>query len=121
MNRLWFTFLIFLITSPLWAAGTLCGNACKATWNANTETDLAGYKMYLGVQPSNYSIVKDVGKTLTPASPLVAISTLGLADGQWYLAVTAYDVVGNEGGKSLEAPFLLDRQAPVGVGGVRVE
>lgn len=103
---------ILLITSPLWAVGPLVGSNGKMSWNVNTETDLAGYKVYIGTAPGNYTITRDVGKTPTLTAPLVQVSTFNLVDGQYYAAVTAYDTAGNESAKSVEAPFLFNGVAP---------
>jgi hypothetical protein len=60
------------------------------SWNANTETDLAGYKVYYGNSSGNYNYVVDVGnQTSYILSNLVSGET-------YYIAVTAYDTSGNE-------------------------
>lgn len=71
-------------------------NSLMLTWAAPTTNvdgsplnDLAGYRLYYGTQPGNYSNVLNVGD-FTSAQ----LSDLG--SGTWYLAVTAYDTYGNE-------------------------
>lgn len=49
--------------SNVFAAEALLG------WNPNSETDLAGYKVYYGTSPENYSVAIDVGQTNTPSAP----------------------------------------------------
>jgi chitinase len=81
--------LIFLPTAGLCATVTL-------TWDANSEPDLAGYKVYYGTSSRNYPNVKDVGDKNT-----ATISNL--TDGQsYYFAVTAYDIGGLESDYSNE-------------------
>jgi len=66
------------------------------SWNANTEIDLKGYKIYYGMASQNYSTVVDVGN-------VVNYSLNGLAEGQvYFFAVTAYDTANNESGFSDE-------------------
>jgi hypothetical protein len=76
--------LLALFPSPL-AASTL-----TLAWNPNTEDDLAGYKVYYGVQSGNYDSIIDVGNvtqyTVTNLEP----------ETRYYFAVTAYDTSSNE-------------------------
>lgn len=94
------------------AEGVVVGSNGVAFWNANPETDIAGYKVHFGQTSGIYSIINNVGLTATPTSPLVQLSTFGLAEGQWYFAVSAYDLAGNESGLSLNIPFVFDLTAP---------
>ena len=78
------------------------GNSLMLSWAAPTTnedgsplSDLAGYKLYYGTQPGQYSNVVNVGDFTS--------AEIGeLAAGTWYLAVTAYDIYGNESGFSNE-------------------
>jgi fibronectin type 3 domain-containing protein len=59
-------------------------------WNANTETDLAGYKVYRGTTSGVYSTTYNVGN-------VIAYTVTGLAPGNiYYFVVTAYDTGGFE-------------------------
>jgi hypothetical protein len=72
-----------------------------ATWNANTESDLAGYKLKYGQSPGVHGTVIDVGNATTrTVSGLTAGAT-------YYFVVTAYDLTGNESGPSGEASVTL--------------
>ena len=72
-------------------------------WNMSTESDLAGYIVYRGSAPRAY-------EAMTTTLGLVSCSTgdpsgliPGCANGvPTYLAVTAYDTVGNESTFSAE-------------------
>ncbi|MCP4255486.1 MAG: hypothetical protein GY775_19195, partial [Candidatus Scalindua sp.] len=65
-------------------------NQVKISWNANTETDLMGYRVYYGTSSGNYGSPISVGKTKTSCA-------LDLARGMTnYFAVTAVDWSGNE-------------------------
>lgn len=68
-------------------------------WDANTESDLAGYKLYEGVQPGVYgpsviTLGPVMTHTITYPDPASAITR--------YYALTAIDTSGNESGKSNE-------------------
>ncbi|MGB9700610.1 MAG: InlB B-repeat-containing protein [Thermodesulfobacteriota bacterium] len=68
----------------------------RIAWDPNTESDLAGYKVYYGTSSRNYGTPIDVGNVTT--------YTIGnLAAGQtYYIAVTAYDTSNNESDYSNE-------------------
>jgi Fibronectin type III domain len=65
------------------------------TWNANTETDLAGYKIYTGTQSGVYGTPVTVGKV---TSHVLANLNNGTT---YFFTITAYDSAGNE---SMRAP-----------------
>ncbi len=65
-------------------------------WDANTETDLAGYILYQGITEGSYETPIDVGNV---TSYTVSDLEPGMT---YYFAVTAYDTGGNESGPSNE-------------------
>jgi chitinase len=64
-------------------------------WDANTEGDLAGYRVYYGTSSGAY------GAPL-PAGPNPTYTVSNLASGTYYFAVTAYDTGGYESLESNE-------------------
>jgi hypothetical protein len=71
------------------------------SWNSNSESDLAGYKVYYSTLSGSYTNVVDVGLTATPDSPGYTVTNL--TDGAtYYFAVTAYDQSLNQSGFSKE-------------------
>jgi hypothetical protein len=69
----------------------------KLTWDANTDRDLAGYKVYMGTSSGAYGPPIDVGNVTT-------FNIFNLQKSQtYYFAVTAYNTSGNESGYSNEA------------------
>ena len=71
------------------------------TWNANTEQDLWGYKIYHGTSPGSYSDSVLTGLTATPDFPQYTV--INLTDGSsYYFVVTALDTFGNESAFSNE-------------------
>ena len=83
-------------TEPATSSGT---RGATLSWTLNSETDLAGYKVYLGTAPGIYSF---------PGSPIVIGRTdnyaiTGLPVGQtYYFAISAFDSSGNESALSSE-------------------
>jgi hypothetical protein len=69
------------------------------TWAANSEPDLAGYKIYVGAHSGTYSF---------PGSPFVtgkitSYTISNLPKGEtYYFAISAYDSAGNESALSAE-------------------
>jgi len=71
-------------------------NSLMLSWTAPTTSedgslldDLAGYKLYYGTMPGQYTQVVTVGSYTT-----AEIDDLG--SGTYYVTVTAYDIFGNE-------------------------
>jgi hypothetical protein len=83
--------------ADLAACKTLCAAPKTFTikWNANTETDLAGYRVYCGTTSKLYTVNQLVSKTSTS----VTVPSLGLMT---HCAVTAFDTANNESGFSNE-------------------
>lgn len=67
-----------------------------AIWDANTENDLAGYKIYYGESSGDYSIIIDVGLDTT------FTDNYFIPGQEYFFAVTAYDSSGNESDFSKE-------------------
>jgi len=87
------TLLAFsLLLSPMVAYGA----SVTLAWDANTETDLAGYNIYYGTASRNYSQSIDVGNTTQ-----YTLTNLG-DDVTYYFAATAYDEDNNESAYSVE-------------------
>lgn len=90
--------LLMLMTSVVQAADV------TLTWNPNTESDLAGYKIYQSTISGQYSApVATVGKV---TSQTLTLPQLDIAT-TYYFAITAYDLAGNESGKSAEVSKLI--------------
>jgi fibronectin type 3 domain-containing protein len=102
-----FSFLAFLIFIPVLGYAASIG----VSWNANTEPDLAGYKIYCGDQSRTYGSGIDVGR-------VTSYQVSNVESGRtYYVAVTAYDSSGNESGYSAEASVnipLVDMTPPTG-------
>ncbi len=103
---------VFFIVISFLLFSYVSGHAASVlvSWNANTESDLAGYYLYYGSQSGTYTTKTDVGK--------VTSYELGAQSGTtYYLAITAYDTSGNESGYSSEVSVYVpvpDTTPPTG-------
>lgn len=86
------------------------------TWDANTEDDLAGYKLYYGTAPGTYGTPLVLG-TVT------VYQLMSLKDHTiYYIALTAFDTSANESGYSQEVSATTgDETSPDPPKGLRAE
>lgn len=103
-------FSIFLMVILLITAAHAGSNIMFA-WDANTEADLAGYRLYQSTTSGQYEYGPDHCLATIPAGTETV--TLGsIADGTWYWVLTAFDKTGNESGPSNEVTATVDTVAP---------
>ena len=76
---------IGLFASPAFSASSI-----QLSWDANPESDLMGYNVYMGTSKGSYSTTKNTG--LTPSYVFQNLSQ-GIT---YYFTVTAYDQTNNE-------------------------
>ena len=103
------------LTVALWCAVS-SAQAASATvsWDANQESDLAGYLLHYGASPGAYEGTQDTGATTSYDLP-------GLPnEGMLCVAVSAYDTSGNESPLSQEVCATYDHQAPAAPTGLTV-
>ena len=86
------TLTVSLTVSP----GTTARNSATLNWGTNTETDLAGYKIYIGAQSGVYGAPIVLGRVNTYQATNLAIGTT------YFFSITAYDNAGNESTLSAE-------------------
>lgn len=83
----------------------------RISWNGNSETDIAGYKVYYGTSSGSYAEIIDAGLA-------TSADVAGLSNGiTYYFAVTAYDTSNNESDFSGEAHALIPEGAGNGQDG----
>lgn len=78
----------------------IAGQSVTLAWNANTETNLAGYRLYYGTATRSYSGIVPVSAPQTRAT----VTNLQ-AGGTYYFAVTAYTRDGLESDYSDEVSY----------------
>ncbi len=94
--------ILFLICSKVFAG------SATVSWNANTERDLAGYKIYYSQVSSSYTSQIYVGN-------VVSFRLGGLEEEkQYFFAVTALDFSGNESTFSNEVSTTIERDTTGG-------
>jgi fibronectin type 3 domain-containing protein len=73
-------------------------SSATLTWNANTESDLAGYKVYRATASGGYG-----APIATLQGNVTSYAATGLQSGTTYFfVITAYDDAGNESAYSNE-------------------
>lgn len=88
------------------------------TWNANTEQDLAGYKIYRGngvcsQGPLQPLIVNGSHVTVTGSITTYTDNTVPMFDGELCYELTAFDVSNNESVRSSRATKVVNLIPPV--------
>jgi hypothetical protein len=88
-----FNVAIGILASPLL---TFADSALRVSWDANTENDLAGYRVYYGLSAGKYENVITIGNATS--------QTIGNLSGgsTYYFVITALDQAGNESRPSQE-------------------
>jgi len=89
---------LIVFSTAVWAG------AIKVKWNANSEPDLAGYRVHVGEASGVYTSTIDVGDT---TEYVITGAEYGKS---YYVGVSAYDESGNESELSAEVSITL--QAP---------
>jgi hypothetical protein len=121
MKKLSIVLGLLILSASLVFAGT---ERITLGWDANTDTDLAGYRLYTSSTAGQYTFVgKNASLTPTnpPASyvrsvakPAVTMTTDMIGtDGQViYFVLTAFDSAGNESGRSNEVSYTFADSPP---------
>lgn len=105
----------WLFAPPAWGAES----SVTFAWDANTETDLVGYRIYQSNTSGVYVFGPDnCAADITKGTETATIT--GVGDGIWYWVVTAYDEAGNESGPSNELSASLDTVSPGSPVNVRI-
>lgn len=96
---------MLLLPSVAWAASSV-----TLEWDANTEPDLAGYRLYQSASSGVY--VYDAAHVVLTIPVGTTTGSIQSPDGGWFWVLTAYDSSGNESGPSNEVTRALDSEAP---------
>ncbi|MBN2414434.1 Ig-like domain-containing protein [bacterium] len=86
--------------------GAAAASTVDLTWNANSEDDLAGYKIYYGTQSRNYHTYIDVGNVTEYTVPNLEPGV------SYYICLTAYDINRNESSYSEEIFLIAEDNVP---------
>jgi len=95
--------LLFVILSLLVPAAH--AGEVTVAWDPNPEPEVAGYKIYFGTTPGNYTVSMNAGN-------ITSMVISGLETGlTYYFAAVAYDSSGNESGFSNEISYVVPAAA----------
>ena len=98
-STLCFLFLTALVFIGVYQPSVASSSQVTLAWNANTEQDLSGYRVYYGLSSQNYPSSVNVGNT-------TSFTLANLEQGKtYYLSATAYDIDGNESDFSQELVY----------------
>jgi hypothetical protein len=95
-----FLFALTLVLCASSWSSVMQAATVRLSWDANSQANLAGYKVYYGTASHSYDTSIYVGNTTTYA-------VASLNPGTYYFAVTAWDTSGNESGFSNEVAATL--------------
>jgi len=96
--------------------GIAYGESIKLVWDANVESDLAGYKIYSSATTGGpYVLLQDVGNVTE-----LPLDLTGKPDGEIFYVATAYDLKKNESRYSNQASYVVDHTAPAAPSGCTV-
>ncbi len=92
------------------AAGPTMTETSTLDWTANTDLDIAGYRLYYS-PTSEGQTIPGIADVIIP-HPTVTHTLGTLVIGQYYVKITAYDQSGNESAASTEVPFVFAAGEP---------
>lgn len=89
--------IFFLVLSFFIFAHSVLAGTANLSWNANTESDLAGYKIYYGASPRTSTCPPGGYSSNISVGNVTSYALSGLTDGStYYFSITAYDTSNNE-------------------------
>lgn len=135
MKKLLFVLMFVLAFALAFSASTVFANPSAditLAWDANTETDLVGYKLYqsnvsVSTLDTNNDGIITLNELLAGTGTVVKnipagteISTIQAHNGTWFWVLTAYDAEDNESNPSNEVMAKIDMVAPDAPSGLTI-
>jgi hypothetical protein len=109
--------LVMTIALSVIGAGFASSESIKVIWDANSEADLAGYKVYSSlVDGGPYTLIQDVGNATE-----LELDLTSQPDATIYYVATAYDHRDNESEYSNQASYTVDHTPPAAPGGCSIK
>ena len=120
MKKAIFGILLFIALAFVLPLSAAAGANVTFAWDANTESDLAGYRLYQSSTSGSYTFGPSHAVASVPAG--TESVTINVTDGTWYWVLTAYDTDNNESAPSNEVTATIDQsQFPNTPSGVAIE
>lgn len=97
---------VFLIMGNAFALECSLDKPCTFFWNANTESDMEGYRFYVKPATGSYGAPLDIKQPQTAIGVDQFKTSFGnQAPGNYVATISSYDRAGNESDKSNEIAF----------------
>ncbi len=109
LQSLALAFKILIVGTVIFSCSSVF--ALTLSWNPNSESDLAGYRIYRSDTPDGQTI-KDGSHIYQIPVGTESVNLDGTPEGKFYWIATAFDTSNNESGKSNEVSYTVDRTAP---------
>ena len=104
--------LLMIMGMLLFLVGNCCADSTVTLgWDANSESDLAGYRLYQTNVSGQYILGEGNEVATIPAGTEICILP-NVSDGEWWWVLTAFDTHNNESGRSNEVGVDLDTVGP---------
>lgn len=110
--------LLLAIALMVSMSGMLYAASATLTWTPNTETDLAGYKVYRGngvcaIGPLQPLVVGGVAVSVVSPASTYTDTTVPIFDGSLCYEITAFDTTGNESLRSNRVTKTVNLVPPI--------
>lgn len=123
ISLIWVCVLSIGLSIPVFAADTATTTDVNLSWQANTESDLAGYKIYRSLVPGEYSTTPLVVLDKIKLS-YIDVVTRAATDVRYFYVATAFDTADpapvHESARSAEVSKLIPALAPIQKPGILV-
>ncbi len=98
---------ILLLASSAFAVGPYMKDPHTAAWDPNPESDLSGYYLYWRPTGGTWDNARRAQVAISPA-PTFNLLTVINVNGNYEIAVSAFNAAGNESGMSNIVPFVVN-------------
>lgn len=110
-----FPFLVLILGSLLVASDSATADTITLAWDSNSESDLAGYRLYVqeGDDGAGFRLLATIPLTdIDPQAPRHTVLDL-MPDTQYRFTITAFNQNGDESGLSNTVCVINTQQCPV--------
>lgn len=112
--------IFMMLTILLLSVNCWADSSRQFIWDANSESDLAGYRLYQSDTAGQYEFGSEFAITTIPKGS-VTTTLKDIPEGIWFFVVTAYDDSGNESVPSNEVSAKIDNTSPAAPTTLRIK